>query len=430
VIAAGPKLEEIDLAGCELLVLDFDGVMTRLELDWRTLKADLSTECRTCWGLDVSFSPLESGRERVLQKLGREALDRLDDLIARRELAALESCRIETGAARLLERHTGRAALVSSNSRRVLAAALEKFGLAGRFEQVVGREDVTRCKPSPEGLLAVLRSARCEPSAALFVGDRDVDVRAGAAAGIPTVLVAPGEAARLEEIGSRHSYDEGFNGRMTRHRALRIREVVPAAGSLLDLGCGEGALAAALADHFRHVTAVDASALYIERARARLPEGACCTVSLIEEFHTVERFDCILMSGILEHALDPVGLLFRASGWLSAGGLLVVLVPNARSLHRRVGLAMGLLGEIGELQAHDHEVGHRRYYDREGLEQDVRRAGLRPRRIDGIMLKPLSNAQMEQWPDALADAFDEVGRQLPDWCAELLFVCERESSEA
>jgi hypothetical protein len=87
-----------------------------------------------------------------------------------------------------------------------------------------------------------------------------------------------------------------------------------------------------------------------------------------------------------------------------------------------------LIGRLDELQAHDLEVGHRRYYDRESLSADVARAGLEVVHEDGIFLKPLANSQMESWDEKLADAFYEVGREMPDWCAEIVAVCRRRAA--
>jgi HAD superfamily hydrolase (TIGR01549 family) len=414
-------LGAIDLSRCRLLVLDFDGVVTRLPLDWPAIRRELASRCLENFGLEVSFSPVSSGRERVLEERGLRALARVDGWLAEREMAALDGAALLPGVVDLLAARPGAdVAICSSNARAMIHEALRRFGISERVRAVVGREDVSRLKPSPEGLLKILDATGCPRGEAVFVGDRDVDAAAGEAAGIRTWIVAGEETERLDRIASAHSYEEGFNGRLTRYRARAIREMVPAGGSLLELGCGTGALAAELAGHFSAMTVVEGSESCIRTARERLPAGSRCIRSLVENLRLDGSFSCVLASGLLEHVAEPVGVIRSASGWLEADGVAVFLVPNARSLHRRIGVQMGLLSRLDELQAHDHDVGHRRYYTREALRSDIETAGLEVIRESGVYLKPLANHQMEGWDEALADAFDRVGRELPDWCAELI----------
>jgi HAD superfamily hydrolase (TIGR01549 family) len=425
-ILAAKSLSEVSLGGCRLLILDFDGVITRLDVDWRRLKHDLATLCRREYGLENSFSPLSSGRHRILGEAGAEALSAVDALLADREMKALGTSDVSPDLLDLLSRNPGtRLAVFSSNSRRVLEAAVDKFGLRDRVDAIVGREDVERAKPDPEGLHKILSSTGCNPGDALFLGDRNVDGHAGAAAGIRTYVLEGGEAGRLEAIARGHSYEEGFNGRLVRYRARAIMRMVPRGGTLLELGCAGGALAEGLMDHFWNITVVEAAETFLDDARRRLGSATRYHHGLLEVFETQERFDCVLASGVLEHVEDPVAVIRRASGWIKNDGVAVFLVPNARALHRRVGLAMGLLKDLQELQAHDHEVGHRRYYTIEMLRAHVEAAGMEVQEEAGVFLKPLANWQMEGWDDALADAFYEVGLSAPELCAELILACRR-----
>jgi hypothetical protein len=104
----------------------------------------------------------------------------------------------------------------------------------------------------------------------------------------------------------------------------------------------------------------------------------------------------------------------------------IVTVPNADSIHRHVGVAMGMLGEVTDLNEADHRIGHRRVYTRATLVADVTASGLEVEHAGGVFLKPLSNGQIEeQWSEELVLAFYEVGKRFPEMCAELMVVAER-----
>ena len=418
------RLAEIELSECGLLILDFDGVIADLTVDWAALKAELSAYCACELDLTLGFSHFGPARERLLAARGAEAVSAIDAIAAAREMEAVRETVMSEDLAQLLEHdYDGPIAICSSTSRSALEFALRSFGLENRSVAVVGREDVVRLKPHPEALQMVLKAAGTAPEKARFVGDRDVDAEAGERAGVPTFVIDRVESRHLEAISSAHSYDEGFNGRLTRYRARKIAELVPEGRALLDLGCATGSLTRAIAGRFDEITVVDASESFLRAASERLGGNARCVRSLVEDFETEERFDCVLASGLLEHVEDPVGIARRALSWLAGGGRAVFLVPNARAMHRRIGLELGCISELTELGEQDRAVGHRRYYTQETLRRDIEAAGLEIEREDGLFLKPLPNSEMDRWSEQLADAFYELGHEIPDHCAELIVVC-------
>jgi len=111
---------------------------------------------------------------------------------------------------------------------------------------------------------------------------------------------------------------------------------------------------------------------------------------------------------------------------LGPHGVAIVTVPNADSIHRQIGVAMGMLASTTELNEADHRIGHRRVYTREALTADVEASGLTIEHVGGVFLKPLSNAQIEhEWDEPLIQAFYEVGKLHPELCAELMVVASR-----
>jgi hypothetical protein len=84
-----------------------------------------------------------------------------------------------------------------------------------------------------------------------------------------------------------------------------------------------------------------------------------------------------------------------------------------------------MLKATNELNDDDRRIGHRRVYSRDELVADVEEAGLRVEHVGGVYLKPLSNAQVEKFPEELIQAFYEVGKLHPELCAELMVVASR-----
>jgi 2-polyprenyl-3-methyl-5-hydroxy-6-metoxy-1,4-benzoquinol methylase len=196
----------------------------------------------------------------------------------------------------------------------------------------------------------------------------------------------------------------------------------------LDLACGDGLLTQMLVPHFRRVVGVDASAGQLARARGRLP-GVEFRHALLEELDIEERFDTVLMLLVLEHVIDPILALRRAASFLAPGGVLIVQVPNACAVNRRLAVLMGTLESCEELSPFDVNVaGHRRSYTPATLRADIERAGLRVTATSGVFYKMLSTPQMDwflkngPWEEG-GFGWGRVGADKKDWKAEFCRAC-------
>jgi len=207
---------------------------------------------------------------------------------------------------------------------------------------------------------------------------------------------------------------------------FRFRTMLPHVNGerCLELGSGDGVMTAMLADHFDDLTVVEGSQQLLDV----IPDRPNLTKvhSLFEDYRPERRFDAVIMEHVLEHVEDPVGILRLATPWLSPDGVIVVGVPNAHSFHRLVAVKMGLLGSVYELNARDHEVGHRRVYDWTTLTADIEAAGLEAAHMDGVFFKPLSNGQIDQhWTEEMIEGFYQLGKDFPQNAAEITAICRR-----
>jgi SAM-dependent methyltransferase len=194
--------------------------------------------------------------------------------------------------------------------------------------------------------------------------------------------------------------------------------------SLLSLGVGHRVtvqgLLDALAGRLREYVIVEGSAGIIEMFKKEVVPPAYVRLehSFFEDFVTDSLFDVIEMGFVLEHVVDPALVLRRFAKFLAPGGRLMVAVPNARSLHRMIGHQAGLLSDVHNLSPADLALGHRRYFDPDSLAALMAECGLQVVGRAGLMLKPLTTAQLASMnfsPEILR-AMDEVGFDLPDIC--------------
>jgi 2-polyprenyl-3-methyl-5-hydroxy-6-metoxy-1,4-benzoquinol methylase len=233
------------------------------------------------------------------------------------------------------------------------------------------------------------------------------------------------EHERLARVADWYSSHEGFYGRLVSYgfAALAPHFV---GRTCLELGPADGRMTAMLLDAFETVCSVDGSAAYVDDLNERFGSrpGFSARQSLFEEFDPGRRFDTVLATHVLEHVADPVAVLTRVRDWVSGSGRLILLVPNARSLHRLAAVHMGLLDAPDALNELDHRLGHRRVYDLPLLRAHAADAGWTVAATGGVFLKPVSNGQIEEWfTPAMCDAFAALAADFPEHSAEVFAVC-------
>lgn len=180
-----PDLEQRALdAG--LLIVDFDGTLATLEIDWDEARSEAVEVARR------AGVPCDAGLTGIMDGI------RAADGPAFLRLCAAMTQREKTGFREwnrpllaLLRRRCPRPwSVCSGNTRWGISLLLHRPDCAaGHPRAVIGRENVTRGKPDPEGLLLALRVAGFGPGDALFVGDSDADRQAGAGAGVETMIL-------------------------------------------------------------------------------------------------------------------------------------------------------------------------------------------------------------------------------------------------
>lgn len=115
----------------------------------------------------------------------------------------------------LAELHAGGCGLAIASSRRLasLIDYIEGLGIRDMFSMIVGADSVTKGKPDPEPVLTILNALGWDRESTLVVGDADVDIMMGNAAGCLTCAVTYGNGsiASLKEAAPDYMVDD-FRG--------------------------------------------------------------------------------------------------------------------------------------------------------------------------------------------------------------------------
>jgi len=233
--------------------------------------------------------------------------------------------------------------------------------------------------------------------------------------------------AEINKAAEHYYFTPQQTGIDNRCRERMIRRCLPyiRPGHVLELGFMDGQWTHHFLAKGCRITVVEGAARNIEFGRSKYANEPRVTLihSTFEDFASAETFDLIHMGGMLKHLEDPIALLHRSRDWLKPGGILIATTPNARSLHRRVGVYMGLLEDLNGLSATDRNVGNLRHYDLESFRKLLLDGGYSVVEIATAIVKPVSSDKMADWPEDLLDALDQIATELPDYGWYIYAVC-------
>jgi 2-polyprenyl-3-methyl-5-hydroxy-6-metoxy-1,4-benzoquinol methylase len=126
---------------------------------------------------------------------------------------------------------------------------------------------------------------------------------------------------------------------MEQARARRMFIDRKVAGTLLDIGCGDGRFLSVMARRGWRVAGVDFDAAAVAQARElrRLDVKVGTAAS---QAASGEKYDRVTASHVIEHVAEPREFLRHCRQLLNPGGRIVLRTPNPRSFgHRRYGAA-------------------------------------------------------------------------------------------
>lgn len=171
---------------------------------------------------------------------------------------------------------------------------------------------------------------------------------------------------------------------LAERRAFLLAHVRPGE-RVLDLGCGEGAFSAILAQAGADVVGVDVAEAALARARARHPGPEYLLAPPEGPLPFADAsVDAVWASEVIEHVADTARWLSEVRRVLRSGGVLLVTTPDHGAL-RRMGLSL-----VGWERHFDPVGEHLRFYTRrslEGLLEDFGFEVERTRRAGGLPLR-------------------------------------------
>jgi len=151
-------------ANSKRLILDFDGVMTHLNVDWDAVRSQLAVALKQPDNTPVS------AEHQYAQNTNHTSI--YNDTVKRFETKALAAATISPLLKEIVSTRTN-FSVVSNSLHSTIVSYNQMHQLTALCLQIVAADDVTNLKPDPEGLLKIVGTS--DPGNFIYMGDQPND---------------------------------------------------------------------------------------------------------------------------------------------------------------------------------------------------------------------------------------------------------------
>ena len=180
----------------KVIVFDLDGTIVRLVADWNSLFKALSSRFIENYQKAINHESMSAILSSVVKLGDEEELQLNFNLIQQYELENITSNQPIKEVIYFINNKelfgvspNAKLAVFSLNTRSTILKSLEMAGILNKFEFFVGREDVRKWKPEPDGLLKILDYFKVNAKEMIYFGDLEKDLLAGAKAGVESYYI-------------------------------------------------------------------------------------------------------------------------------------------------------------------------------------------------------------------------------------------------
>jgi beta-phosphoglucomutase-like phosphatase (HAD superfamily) len=189
-------MKQVSFKGKKVIIFDLDGTIVKLSADWKSLKDSLLSLYNERYNEDCNFKRVSTCLDQVVQKKDEATLQDFFDFIREFELKNIEDTQIIEETIYFINHKElfgvnkkAKFAILSLNTRSTIKRALEIAKISDKINFIVGREDVRRWKPAPDGIIKIQKYYNLAKNQMIFFGDLKNDILTGRNSGIDVYYI-------------------------------------------------------------------------------------------------------------------------------------------------------------------------------------------------------------------------------------------------
>ena len=186
----------ISFTGKKIIIFDLDGTIVKLTADWKALKDVLANKYKKIYKTECDFKRISKCLNKIVERKDEKVLKNFFDIIRQYELENIKETQpIEETIFFINNKelfginNEVKFAVLSLNTRKSIIRSLQIVNIRNKIDLIIGREDVRRWKPAPDGLIKIQKYYGVSKNEMIFIGDLENDLLTGKNAGIEAFLI-------------------------------------------------------------------------------------------------------------------------------------------------------------------------------------------------------------------------------------------------
>jgi phosphoglycolate phosphatase len=180
----------------KVIIFDLDGTLVDLPVNWTALKYFLIQMYEEEYKEKCNFERISQCLDKIVEKNDENVLRRFFEIIRQYESEKIQDVHIIQEPIYFIKnkelfglQEETKFAVLSLNTRNTIKKALKTAGVYDKIDYIIGREDVRRWKPAPEGLLKIQKYFGVKKEEMIYFGDLKSDILTGKNAGIEAYFI-------------------------------------------------------------------------------------------------------------------------------------------------------------------------------------------------------------------------------------------------
>ena len=180
----------------KVIIFDLDGTIVHLKADWMSLKNKLADKYNTLYDDKCKFDSISACLSKIVERNDEKALkDFFNDIRHYEHENIEENQPIKDSIFFINNRHLfainkdTKFAILSLNTRNTIIKSLKLAKIFEKVDFIVGREDVRKWKPDPEGLIKIKSHYKLKDEEMIYFGDLENDLKTGKNANIEAYYI-------------------------------------------------------------------------------------------------------------------------------------------------------------------------------------------------------------------------------------------------
>lgn len=180
----------------KIIVFDLDGTIVKLAVDWGYIKRKMSEKYSKIYGEKCEFKHISGCLDHVVEKKDERELQNFFKILENYEMKNIKNNKELEETIFFINNlnlfnvpEETKLAIFSLNTRKAIIKSLKLAKIHDKFDYIVGREDIRKWKPNPDGLLKIKKYFDVENKDMIYFGDLQNDLRTGNNAGVESYLV-------------------------------------------------------------------------------------------------------------------------------------------------------------------------------------------------------------------------------------------------